>query len=1028
MLPAASSTPHSPVPRRIDLEVFTDAWAGDRFHVLMNAASGPVSWTCGAQKSTATLAEALDQAGFDPTKKVLAIIDASACPKEPARVAEQIANAGFAAIALRMPGNRHVNEKRDLERALFMAGLRKHGAYYSVRGYEALNEPDQDFAGVYIPIDPAATQKYPISFLQERRELHMDMLREEGTRSDAHVIRYTFGAEQIPRGARRILDACCGYGYGSLVLSHFHPSARVCGIDIDDVAIAYANQIYAAPNRSFVCSDMLEHLRGLPDGSIDAICFFEGMEHLENINEVLTEMNRVLSLEGKLITSVPNHWVDETGDDPNPHHVMVYDWENIRSTLTQVLNLESCYSQIGSRLNHDGVWKPAPRAFREVPVHATDPGAAEWWLCVGRKRIVPTVQMDVLQPETSFALEELILRVQGEETKVVSFDVFDTLLVRPTLLPADVFLMLQAELVGEFGPLFAGFARLRHEAEAEVRRLSMAAGLGDILLTEIYARLADYLHLTPDEASALMERELALEERLLKPRLSGKRVYEAALAAGKQVIIASDIYLTHEQLCRLLSAHGYDRADRVYVSGELRQQKRTGVLFDRILDDLRRQGIKPADILHIGDNPVADVRSPSERGIPTELFTKGHDAYSGGSGIWPQGPDMRAAEDLDVGLRSTLGCTTTTAFDNPYRRLEPDTMFDRSPYLYGAVHLAPFLFFAMKDLLDQCTDRGLSRVFFVTRDGHLPKAVFTRLAQAMGVEIEARDLHLSRALLQALQAEDLPSALRIMANRLSRGSTFVFGDYLSELLGAPADDVLGQSDWTVKSFAQTEVSLANLDSARHHLAALWPVLEPTVIERRRRVLAYVGGCFEGVDPAKCAVWDVGYFHSIALALQGAGVQIGLSTHLVEIGHHAKRYAESLPVTRAHSYLGTVNNRLDQNIYDTGLHSVFLEVLLSDPTSASRNLFNRDGLPVVLAEDATLRGHNVKPLELIHNGVMTGIEAIIQGYPVAHLRRLRCSPAQAFSLALSREVLRELVSQSSMVFDNNGLSEVAKFLE
>lgn len=1022
------------LPRPSDVSVFTEGWQGDRFDLSLSGPAARPVWTCGAQSPAPTLSLALEQAGFDPARATLAVIDLQTMPGDPAAFAAQIVGAGLETILLRMAGTQPATHRRDLERALFLAGLRKHADYYTICGFVAMNEGGQDFAGLYTPLPPGAAELYPMPFLQARRELHMDMLREEGMRSDAHVIRYGFAAQRIgqqtPPGARRILDACCGYGYGAAVLSQAHPGAQIRGVDIDAEAIAYANAVYAGQGRSFHCGDLLDYLQAQAPDSIDAICFFEGMEHLENIDAVLAEMNRVLTLEGQLILSVPNHWVDETGHDPNPNHVMVYDWDRVRATLSGALNLDACFAQTGSRLNRDGKWHFAPRDFRPVPVYATDPGEAEWWICTAFKRTVPMADPGLLRPDPGYGLHDLIGRIRAPAVRAVSFDVFDTLLVRPTLLPKDVFLLLQADLVAERGPLFAGFALLRYEAEAEVRRLSMAAGLGDILLTEIYARLGDYLSLPPDDALSLMERELALEERLLTPRQTGKRVFEAAIHAGKQVIIASDIYLTHDQLNRLLQAHGFGGAARVYVSGELRIQKRTGALFDLILDDLCHQGIRPDQVIHIGDNPLADVTQPAARGIGTELFTKAHTAYAGEASVWPNGPALSDAIEIDPGLRAALGCTSTLAFDDPYRRFEPGTFFDHRPGLYGALHLAPFLLFAMKDLLDQVRARGIGDVFFVTRDGHLPRAVFGCLAAAMQAPVVTHDLHLSRVLLQQLQAVDLASVQRQMAMRLARGAQFSLGAYLSELIAAPVTEVLADADWTTRNALQAGVALETLDTARAQLSRLWPDLSPRVAAARARGLAHLRASFSGKGPARCAIWDVGYFHTIAQTLTEAGLTPGLSAHLVEIAHHPKRWADRVGtgVGARHAYLGAVNNRLDRQIYDTGLHSVFLELLLSDPTSASRSLFTADGQPVVLAEDATLRRANAGVISQVQNGVMTGIDAVLQAYPPDLLRHLHCSPHQALKFAFAPEVLTELTRDATLLFDNGSPIEVAGFLE
>ena len=76
------------------------------------------------------------------------------------------------------------------EAKCFEAGFRKHPAYYTINPYESLNEDGWQITIVLEKIPAYASDKYPIFALANERDLHMDMLREVGERSDAHVARY----------------------------------------------------------------------------------------------------------------------------------------------------------------------------------------------------------------------------------------------------------------------------------------------------------------------------------------------------------------------------------------------------------------------------------------------------------------------------------------------------------------------------------------------------------------------------------------------------------------------------------------------------------------------------------------------------------------------------------------------------------------------------------------------------------------------------------------------------------------------
>ena len=68
-----------------------------------------------------------------------------------------------------------------------------------------------------------------------------------------------------------------------------------------------------------------------------------------------------------------------------------------------------------------------------------------------------------------------------DAAEVVSFDVFDTLFVRPLSDPEDAF-----DMLGErFG--IAGFRRIRCDAQIEAFRQMHLAGRGEITLDDIYA-------------------------------------------------------------------------------------------------------------------------------------------------------------------------------------------------------------------------------------------------------------------------------------------------------------------------------------------------------------------------------------------------------------------------------------------------------------------------------------------------------------------------------------------------------------
>ncbi len=268
------------------------------------------------------------------------------------------------------------------EAKCFEAGFRKHPAYYEVNDYESLNV---DGWQILIPLEKipvAALEKYPLAALAEERSLHMDMLRETGRRSDGHVFHYQFASKYI-RPGDVVLDAACGLGYGSHVLFSNSFAKRVIGVDLSSYAVDYASLMYGSESLTFVEASA-ENLSFLDDNSVDLISSFETLEHVKDPKALLTEFNRVLKPTGRLIVSVPNLWVDETGKDPNPWHFHVYDWSVLNEQLSQHFLVDERFNQVaggGFKLSQ------SPRIFRSfINRESGEDVESEWCVAVAFKQ------------------------------------------------------------------------------------------------------------------------------------------------------------------------------------------------------------------------------------------------------------------------------------------------------------------------------------------------------------------------------------------------------------------------------------------------------------------------------------------------------------------------------------------------------------------------------------------------------------------------------------------------------------------
>lgn len=131
-----------------------------------------------------------------------------------------------------------------------------------------------------------------------------------------HVSRYQF-ASRFARNTT-VLDLGCGTGYGSFLLSQ--TAKEVVGSDIDLLAIKYASVHYRSSNLLFAQMDC--RCLGLPNRTFDLVVSFETIEHITKQQQMLSEIQRILTRQGIVIISTPDR-VRYNADKktPNPYHL-----------------------------------------------------------------------------------------------------------------------------------------------------------------------------------------------------------------------------------------------------------------------------------------------------------------------------------------------------------------------------------------------------------------------------------------------------------------------------------------------------------------------------------------------------------------------------------------------------------------------------------------------------------------------------------------------------------------------------------
>ena len=136
-----------------------------------------------------------------------------------------------------------------------------------------------------------------------------------------HRHRYEFAAALS--AGRAVLDLCCGSGYGSEILAS--AAREVTGIDNDVATIDMAKAtVGSRAGVSFAVAEAVGYLREAERGRFEVIVCFEGLEHLESIDEALTLLREHAEAGSRLIVSLPNSKLFE---EANPYHFTDFGYE-----------------------------------------------------------------------------------------------------------------------------------------------------------------------------------------------------------------------------------------------------------------------------------------------------------------------------------------------------------------------------------------------------------------------------------------------------------------------------------------------------------------------------------------------------------------------------------------------------------------------------------------------------------------------------------------------------------------------------
>lgn len=275
---------------------------------------------------------------------------------------------------------------------------------------------------------------------------------------------------------------------------------------------------------------------------------------------------------------------------------------------------------------------------------------------------------------------------------VISFDVFDTLLFRPFSSPSDLFM-----LVGERLDIM-DFTQIRLEAEEEARKRSrLLRGNREVTLLDIYQLVAQETGINPQKGADL---EFSLECQLCWANPYMLEVFHILAAQGKTLVALSDMYLPKEFMSRLLFLKGYEDFDQVMVSCDYNCSKRDGGLYDLLKEQYSGR------IVHIGDNPVADIEKAGEKGLDTRFYRNVNEAGN-----------LFRARGMSQLAGSAYRGIVNAKLHSGFRQYSP---YYEVGFVYTGIYVMGFCQWIYRYV----QDHKIEKILFLAREGDLYQKIF----------------------------------------------------------------------------------------------------------------------------------------------------------------------------------------------------------------------------------------------------------------------------------------------------------------
>lgn len=312
-----------------------------------------------------------------------------------------------------------------------------------------------------------------------------------------------------------------------------------------------------------------------------------------------------------------------------------------------------------------------------------------------------------------------------DHAEVVSFDFYDTLVMRLVYGAGDILKVTEKRIAKEFGEKIP-FVELRNKAAAELTGK-------EYNLDEIYHCMERYVG--SRKSKRMKSLEVDTEIKLTTARKDMAELYDYAVRKGKEVYILSDMYLPGTVIERIAAGCGISiNKNYLWISCELGKSKKSGEMWK-----LFREKTAGRKTVHFGDSFTGDEEQPRKEGIDTVHIPNAAELLAS-SALAQITPCINSLHSSLV-----MGILSDELFNSPFIYGNAEEALEiASCRIFGKSVFGDMAFTYLLKILSEVKKQNIENLVFLARDGCLLKQSFELLCRKTGMDISGSYLYVSR--------------------------------------------------------------------------------------------------------------------------------------------------------------------------------------------------------------------------------------------------------------------------------------------